>query len=129
MNCNSLYEGDRDERNKTRRAEDQQKRQLFGWYPIYDTLRGICGELQVKVYIQHIMDFNPVEDSSVGVSVLAGSLPPENFYIAELHGLVDELVVEDDPEYDWQDNFRSSRTSNDARQLLLPQGFVFLKGS
>ena len=119
MNCNSLYEGDRDERNKTRRAEDQQKRQLFGWYPIYDTLRGICGELQVKVYIQHIMDFNPVEDSSVGVSVLAGSLPPENFYIAELHGLVDELVVEDDPEYDWQDNFRSSRTSNDARQLLL----------
>ena len=38
----------------------------------------------------------------MGVSVQAGSLPPENFYIAELHGLVDELVVEDDPEYDWQ---------------------------
>jgi hypothetical protein len=81
------------------------------WYPIYDTLRGICGELQVKVYIQHIMDFNPVEDSSVGVSVLAGSLPPDHFYISELHGLVDELVVEDDPEYDWQDNFRSASTS------------------
>jgi len=30
--------------NKTRRPEDQQKRQIFGWYPIYDTLRGICGE-------------------------------------------------------------------------------------
>ena len=38
----------------------------------------------------------------MGVLVQAGSLPPENFYIAELHGLVDELVVEDDPEYDWQ---------------------------
>lgn len=105
VHCNSLYMSD--------------KRQIFGWYPIYDTLRGICGELQLKVYIQHIMDFNPVEDSSVGVSVFAGSLPPSDFYIAELHGLVDELVVEDDPENDWQDNFRSSRTSNDARQLLL----------
>ncbi len=48
VNCNSLYEGDRDERNKMRGPDDKQKRQLFGWYPIYDTLRGICGELQIK---------------------------------------------------------------------------------
>ena len=49
MNCNSLYEGDRDERNKMRGPEDKQKRQLFGWYTIYDTLRGIC------MYYTHIL--------------------------------------------------------------------------
>eukprot|EP00960_Hanusia_phi_P022143 655936-Hanusia_phi.AAC.1 len=115
VHCSSLYEGDKVSINAFR-SEDHQKRQIFGWFPIYDTLRGICGELQVKVYIQHIMDFNPVEDSSVGISVLSASVPPESFYVAGIHGLVDELLVEDDPEYNWQDNFRSSRSSNDARQ-------------
>ena len=55
VHCNSLYEGLGD--RKTR--EDHQKRQIHGWFPIYDTMRGICGELKVTVYIQHIMDFNP----------------------------------------------------------------------
>jgi len=38
----------------------------------------------------------------VYIFIYTGSMPPEHFYIAELHGLVDELVVEDDPECDWQ---------------------------
>ena len=54
----------------------------------------------------------------MGVQVLSSSTPPNNYHIASLHGLVDELLVEDDPENDWQDNFRTCRVSNDARQLL-----------
>eukprot|EP00292_Cryptomonas_paramecium_P016076 CAMPEP_0113716964 /NCGR_PEP_ID=MMETSP0038_2-20120614/34224_1 /TAXON_ID=2898 /ORGANISM="Cryptomonas paramecium" /LENGTH=206 /DNA_ID=CAMNT_0000644629 /DNA_START=90 /DNA_END=707 /DNA_ORIENTATION=- /assembly_acc=CAM_ASM_000170 len=120
--CSSLYEGlgkimsDEDSPDS---KQDNRRREIHGWFPIYDSMRGICGELKVVVHIQHIMDFNPVEDSSVGVPVLSSSSPPEGFYIAELHGMVDELLVEDDPESDWQDNFRSCRVSNDARQLLL----------
>lgn len=34
-------------------------------------------------------------------------------------GLVDELVVDNDPEYQWMDNFRQARTSNESRQSLL----------
>jgi hypothetical protein len=35
--------------------------------------------------------------------------------------LVEELLVDDDPEHDWKDTFRSSRTSNEQRVLLLFQ--------
>jgi uncharacterized protein YbjQ (UPF0145 family) len=34
-------------------------------------------------------------------------------------GLVSAYVVEDDPEHQWADTFRTSRNSNEARQLLL----------
>ena len=34
-------------------------------------------------------------------------------------GLVEELVVDNDPEYQWMDNFRQARTSNESRQSLL----------
>ncbi len=37
----------------------------------------------------------------------------------EVVGLVDELVVDNDPEYQWMDNFRQARTSNESRQSLL----------
>lgn len=32
---------------------------------------------------------------------------------------MDELVVDNDPEYQWMDNFRQARTSNESRQSLL----------
>ena len=82
--------------------EERDARQLHGWFPIYDTMRGLCGELQVTVYIQHIMDFNPVEDSSIGVQVMCSSAVPDGYVIGELLGLVDELLVEPDPEHNWQ---------------------------
>jgi hypothetical protein len=73
VHCNSLYEDfDFDEEGQVGRnriEKERDARQLHGWFPIYDTMRGLCGELQVTVYIQHIMDFNPVEDSSIGVQV------------------------------------------------------------
>ncbi len=36
--------------------------------------------------------------------MLSASTPPENYTITECLGLVDELLVEDDPEYNWQDS-------------------------
>lgn len=41
------------------------------------------------------------------------------FFGAAVVGLVDELVVDNDPEYQWMDNFRQARTSNESRQSLL----------
>ena len=35
-----------------------------------------------------------------------------------MHGFVEELVVNDDPEYQWIDKIRSQRSSNEARQVL-----------
>ena len=35
-----------------------------------------------------------------------------------IHGFVEELVVNDDPEYQWIDKIRTPRSSNEARQRL-----------
>jgi hypothetical protein len=35
-----------------------------------------------------------------------------------IHGFVEELVVNDDPEYQWIDKIRTPRASNEARQTL-----------
>lgn len=39
--------------------------------------------------------------------------------LSKVVGLVEELVVDNDPEYQWMDNFRQARTSNESRQSLL----------
>lgn len=54
------------------------------------------------------------------------SLPPAQcvpfgFRAQVIHGFVEELVVNDDPEYQWIDKIRTPRASNEARQV------VFLK--
>lgn len=36
----------------------------------------------------------------------------------ELFGLVEELLVDTDPEHKWIDKIRTARSSNDARQTL-----------
>eukprot|EP01103_Thecamoeba_quadrilineata_P011181 TRINITY_DN2616_c0_g1_i3.p1 TRINITY_DN2616_c0_g1~~TRINITY_DN2616_c0_g1_i3.p1 ORF type:complete len:799 (-),score=194.87 TRINITY_DN2616_c0_g1_i3:125-2521(-) len=38
---------------------------------------------------------------------------------SQIIGFVEELVVDDDPEYSWADTFKSSRFSNEQRQTLL----------
>ena len=42
---------------------------------------------------------------------------PHGYQIEALHGFVEELVVNDDPEYQWIDKIRSMRASNEARQM------------
>ena len=48
----------------------------------------------------------------------ASSLEDPYVSIEAIHGFVEELILEQDPEYHWSDSFRASRTSNDARLEL-----------
>ena len=43
---------------------------------------------------------------------------PYGYRLQFLHGFVEELVVNDDPEYQWIDKIRTPRASNEARQRL-----------
>jgi len=51
------------------------------------------------------------------VCILTASGVPHGYQIETLHGFVEELVVNDDPEYQWIDKIRSMRASNEARQI------------
>ncbi|ORX88915.1 hypothetical protein K493DRAFT_384143 [Basidiobolus meristosporus CBS 931.73] len=94
-------------------------RQIAGWFPIYDTLRGVRGEIYVQVKIQFFGDVNPFKDSSAGVQFFSVSTVTEKFPIVAMFGFVDALLCEDDPEYHWSDSFRTPRSSNESRQRLL----------
>lgn len=41
------------------------------------------------------------------------------FVVDRVHGFVEELVVENDPEFEWRDMIRQHRSSNESRQTLL----------
>ncbi|KAG5861412.1 C2 domain-containing protein 5, partial [Gonioctena quinquepunctata] len=43
---------------------------------------------------------------------------PQGYHAKLVHGFVEELVVSDDPEYQWIDKIRTPRASNEARQTL-----------
>ena len=43
---------------------------------------------------------------------------PEGYVSQKVNGFVEELVVNDDPEYQWIDKIRTPRASNEARQTL-----------
>lgn len=55
------------------------------------------------------------------ISVPAAPIIPYGYHAQIIHGFVEELVVNDDPEYQWIDKIRTPRASNEARQV------VFLK--
>ncbi|KAM3569501.1 hypothetical protein VYU27_008412 [Nannochloropsis oceanica] len=93
---------------------------LQGLYPLYDTLKGVRGDLALSVKLQHVGNENPFRDSSIGVRFFSASvLDPEVFQVDKILGFVEELVVENDPEFEWKDQFRHSRSSNESRQTLL----------
>jgi len=90
---------------------------ISGWYPIYDTMHGIRGQLHVIVKVDLFTDSNKFRQSSCGVRFFCTSGVPQGYMIEALHGFVEELVVNDDPEYQWIDKIRSMRASNEARQM------------
>lgn len=53
--------------------------------------------------------------------VFLAPIIPYGYHAQVIHGFVEELVVNDDPEYQWIDKIRTPRASNEARQV------VFLK--
>lgn len=94
--------------------------EIAGWFPIYDTMRGVRGELKLSVSISYFGKATGTgADSTDSVLFSFGNIAPPNMVVTQLIGFVEELLVDDDPEYDWRDPFRSSRTSNQSRQYLL----------
>ena len=93
---------------------------IQGWFPIYDTLRGIRGDLNLSIKLNYIEDDNRFKDSSAGVYFFSmSSLEPSVYCLVHVFGFVEELVVDDDPEFEWMDKARSARSSNESRLSLL----------
>lgn len=57
----------------------------------------------------------------MNLCVFLAPIIPYGYHAQVIHGFVEELVVNDDPEYQWIDKIRTPRASNEARQV------VFLK--
>uniref|UniRef100_A0A087YLL5 C2 domain-containing protein 5 n=1 Tax=Poecilia formosa TaxID=48698 RepID=A0A087YLL5_POEFO len=92
---------------------------ISGWFPIYDTIHGIRGEINVLVKVELFNDLNRFRQSSCGVKFLCTTSIPRGYRAAMVHGFVEELVVNEDPEYQWIDRIRTPRASNEARQRLI----------
>lgn len=112
---------------------------MAGWLPIYDSFRGICGELYVSIKIHCLEEQNQLgvkffsngnqslvtnsasnSIGALGVDHVSNS-NTDCFEISKIN-MVEELLINDDPERDyWRDMMRSSRSSNMQRQLLLFQ--------
>ncbi|KAL4717358.1 hypothetical protein ACJJTC_017245 [Scirpophaga incertulas] len=90
---------------------------LSGWIPVFDTMHGIRGELNVIVKVELFSDFNKYKTSSCGVQFFHCPKIPPGYRATSIHGFVEELVVNDDPEYQWIDKIRTPRASNEARQV------------
>uniref|UniRef100_A0A8C1AQP0 C2 domain-containing protein 5 n=1 Tax=Cyprinus carpio carpio TaxID=630221 RepID=A0A8C1AQP0_CYPCA len=115
---------------------------ISGWLPIYDTIHGIRGEINVLVKVDLFNDLNRFRQSSYHLLLF----PPVLFFLSSddpfpplsallcspsstsiprcyraimVHGFVEELVVNEDPEYQWIDRIRTPRASNEARQRLI----------
>jgi hypothetical protein len=70
---------------------------LEGWFPIYDTLHGVRGEIQIKASIEVIKDHH--KRSSNEILFFTGYSVPGCYSIIAEHGFIEELVVNIDPEY------------------------------
>ncbi|XP_069384773.1 C2 domain-containing protein 5 isoform X38 [Paralichthys olivaceus] len=92
---------------------------ISGWFPIYDTIHGIRGEINILVKVELFNDLNRFRQSSCGVKFFCTTSIPRCYRVAMVHGFVEELVVNEDPEYQWIDRIRTPRASNEARQRLI----------
>lgn len=94
---------------------------IDGWFPLFDTIGGVRGELEIYVKLNFIGDVNPFRDSSAGVQLFPFSTldPHSGYTVAHVFGFVEELVVADDPEFELSDNFNQARTSHETRQTLM----------
>lgn len=48
-------------------ANDGNVDQIMGFFPIFDTMNGIRGELQVQIKVQQLGDLNPFKNSSTDI--------------------------------------------------------------
>lgn len=93
---------------------------IDGWFPLYDTLAGVRGELCLSVKLNFIGDVNPFRESSAGVRFFPFSTldPAAGFAVRHIFGFVEELVVADDPEFDTLRHGRGAAL-HESRQTVL----------
>jgi hypothetical protein len=91
---------------------------INGWFPIFDTMHGVRGEIKIQAKLEILNDFNEYKKSSCGVQFFSSSKVPEGYVLENYCGFVEELIINDDPEYQWIDKIRTPRTSNETRQKL-----------
>ncbi|KAL7061989.1 hypothetical protein AAHC03_01841 [Spirometra sp. Aus1] len=96
-----------------------QKRSLYGWFPLYDTMHGIRGEISLAIRVDMFTSRQKL--SSLNVRFFFSPAIPSGYRVSDLIGFVQELVMNDDPEHQWIEKIRSSRASNEARQRLFFQ--------
>ena len=93
--------------------------ELTGWLPIFDSLRGYCGDLYVVLKVTVISDMNPLLEVGGGVICSGSAVPPRGRVVTAVLGLAQDLVVVDDPEHHWREPLRTPRVSNYVRQRLV----------
>ena len=91
---------------------------LGGWFPIFDTMHGIRGEILLVVKLELFADVNQFKQSSCGFKFVCGTDVSRYYQIQALHGFVSDLLICDDPEYQWIEKLRTPRASNEARQRV-----------
>ena len=91
---------------------------IDGWFPIYDPLEGVRGELRLSIKLNFIDNINPFRDSSAGVQLFPfSSFDIHSGYVVQhVFGFVEELVVAEDPEFEWN---VLARSSHERRQTLM----------
>ena len=72
---------------------------INGWFPIYDTLHGVRGDLQITMKLEAFRDENRFRDTSIGVQFFSMLSLPECYSTHRILGFVEELIVNSDPEY------------------------------
>jgi uncharacterized protein YbjQ (UPF0145 family) len=100
--------------------------EISGWFPIFDPLGGVRGELSVVVKLQFLDELSTMAASPMSAAYSANSIPffdspciPHGYDLAAVCGFLEEILIDDDPEHAWVDSFRSSRSSNLARMNCL----------
>ncbi|SCO65673.1 conserved Plasmodium protein, unknown function [Plasmodium vivax] len=99
---------------------------LEGWFPLYDSLAGLKGELYCTIKWEFFEEKNPYNDNSADVLLLGTTSFPKYspYYIEQIISFAHELKIVNDPEYDWKDLIRSNRNSNEARCDVIQNSFM-----
>uniref|UniRef100_H2YYF4 Uncharacterized protein n=1 Tax=Ciona savignyi TaxID=51511 RepID=H2YYF4_CIOSA len=89
------------------------KTEVFG-----KSLNPVWNSEWFKFELDLFADYNQFKQSSCGLKFICGTSLPECYLMTSIHGFVEELLVNEDPEYKWIDKLRTPRASNEARQRL-----------
>ncbi|CAG9537237.1 unnamed protein product [Cercopithifilaria johnstoni] len=92
---------------------DDNSMEFTNWLPIYDSVYGIRGEIQISISLKLLLSSDHGYVRILSASTISALL------INDIIGLVSDIATVTDPEYEWIDRIRSPRASNEARQSII----------